>query len=42
VLLQALYLQRLSLAVWSLALVLLVAMYVAIWPSLRDQPVITR
>jgi beta-exotoxin I transport system permease protein len=30
--------QRRSLLGWSLALVLLVAMYVAIWPSVRDQP----
>lgn len=41
VLLQTLHLQRRSLAVWSLALVLLVAMYGAIWPSLRDQPILT-
>jgi len=30
--------QRRSLLGWSVALVLLVAMYVAIWPSVRDQP----
>ena len=30
--------QRRALIAWSLSLVLLVAMYVAIWPSLRSQP----
>ena len=30
--------QRRSLVYWSASLVLLVAMYVAIWPSMRDQP----
>ncbi|TXN29931.1 ABC transporter permease subunit [Lacisediminihabitans profunda] len=30
--------QRRSLAWWSVSLVLIVGMYVAIWPSVRDQP----
>lgn len=30
--------QRRSLVYWSLGLVLLVALYVAVWPSVRDQP----
>lgn len=38
VLAKTLYDQRRSLVVWSVALVLLVAMYVAVWPSVRDQP----
>ena len=33
--------QRRSLLAWSVSLVLLVAMYVAIWPSIRDQPAMT-
>lgn len=38
VLAKTLFDQRRSLLGWSVALVLLVAMYVAIWPSVRDQP----
>ncbi len=38
VLTKTLYDQRRSLVAWSVALVLLVAMYVAVWPSVRDQP----
>jgi len=38
VLLKNMYDQRRSLAAWSDALVLVVAMYVAICPSVRDQP----
>ncbi len=30
--------QRRSLLAWSLSLALIVAMYVAVWPSVRDQP----
>lgn len=30
--------QRRALIAWSLSLALLVAMYVALWPSLRNQP----
>lgn len=30
--------QRRSLLAWSLSLVLIVAMYAAVWPSVRDQP----
>ncbi|QBJ94568.1 ABC transporter permease [Rhodococcus sp. ABRD24] len=33
--------QRRSLPAWAVGLVLLVAMYVAIWPSVRDQPSIS-
>lgn len=33
--------QRRSLAAWALCLILLVAMYVAIWPSIKDQPSIS-
>lgn len=33
--------QRRSLPAWSVGLALLVAMYVAIWPSVRDQPSIS-
>lgn len=36
--LKTLYDQRRALVAWSLSLALLVAMYVAIWPSLRGQP----
>jgi ABC-2 type transport system permease protein len=36
--LKTLYDQRRAHVAWSVSLVLLVAMYVAIWPSLRDQP----
>lgn len=36
--LKTLYDQRRALVAWSLSLALLVAMYVAIWPSLRNQP----
>lgn len=36
--LKTLHDQRRALTAWSLSLALLVAMYVAIWPSLRDQP----
>lgn len=35
---KTLYDQRRDLLGWSVALVLLVAMYVAVWPSVRDQP----
>jgi len=35
---KSLYDQRRSLLAWAVSLVLLVAMYVAIWPSIRDQP----
>lgn len=35
---KTLYDQRRSLLAWSVSLVLLVGMYVAIWPSMRDQP----
>jgi ABC-2 type transport system permease protein len=35
---KTLYDQRRGLLGWSVALVLLVAMYVAVWPSVRDQP----
>src|SRR5881392_30045 len=35
---KTLYDQRRSLLAWAVSLTLLVAMYVAIWPSLRDQP----
>ena len=38
VLTKTLYDQRRALPGWALGLVLLVAMYVAIWPSVRDQP----
>lgn len=38
VLLKTLYDQRRGLAAWGVSLVLLVAMYVAIWPTVRDQP----
>ncbi|HET8594862.1 MAG TPA: hypothetical protein VFM07_06415 [Intrasporangium sp.] len=38
VLLKTLRDQRRSYAAWSLSVVLLVAMYVALWPSIRDQP----
>jgi ABC-2 type transport system permease protein len=33
--------QRRGLLAWTVSLVLLVAMYVAIWPSIRDQPAMT-
>jgi ABC-2 type transport system permease protein len=36
--LKALYDQRRALVAWSLSFAALVAMYAAIWPSLRDQP----
>lgn len=36
--LKTLFDQRRALIAWSLSLALLVAMYVAIWPSLRNQP----
>jgi beta-exotoxin I transport system permease protein len=36
--LKTLYDQRRALIGWSLSFVLLVAMYAAIWPSMRDQP----
>jgi ABC-2 type transport system permease protein len=36
--LKTLFDQRRSLIAWSTSLALLVAMYVAIWPSVRDQP----
>jgi len=36
--LKTLHDQRRALIVWSLSLVVLVAMYAAIWPSMRDQP----
>ncbi|GAA2095777.1 hypothetical protein GCM10009841_07150 [Microlunatus panaciterrae] len=36
--LKALYDQRRALLAWALSLVLMAAMYVAIWPSVRDQP----
>lgn len=35
---KTLYDQRRALIAWSVSLALLVAMYVAIWPSIRDQP----
>lgn len=35
---KTLYDQRRALLAWSVSLVLLVAMYVAIWPSIRDEP----
>ena len=35
---KTLYDQRRGLAAWAVSLALLVAMYVAIWPSVRDQP----
>ncbi|EWT06114.1 ABC transporter permease [Intrasporangium chromatireducens Q5-1] len=38
VLLKTLRDQRRSYAAWCLSVVLLVAMYVALWPSIRDQP----
>ena len=38
---KSLYDQRRSLLAWAVSLVLLVAMYVAIWPSVRDQPAMT-
>ena len=38
---KSLYDQRRSLLAWAVSLVLLVAMYVAIWPSIRDQPAMT-
>ena len=38
VLTKTLYDQRRSLVAWSVSLVLLVGMYVAVWPSVRDQP----
>lgn len=36
--LKTLHDQRRGLAAWSVSLILLVAMYVALWPSIRDQP----
>lgn len=36
--LKTLYDQRRGLLAWTVSLVLLIAMYVAIWPSVRDQP----
>lgn len=41
VLRQTLYLQRRSIAIWAVSLALLVAMYAALWPSIRDQPALT-
>ncbi|MBE1494066.1 ABC-2 type transport system permease protein [Amycolatopsis lexingtonensis] len=38
ILLKTLHDQRRGLLAWSVSLVLLVAMYVALWPSIRDQP----
>jgi ABC-2 type transport system permease protein len=38
VLLKTVYDQRRGLVVWAVSFVLLVAMYAAIWPSVRDQP----
>lgn len=38
VLLKTLYDQRRGLLAWSVSLVLLVAMYVSIWPSIKNQP----
>jgi ABC-2 type transport system permease protein len=38
---KSLFDQRRALLAWSVSLVLLVAMYVAIWPSIRDQPAMT-
>ena len=35
---KSLFDQRRALLAWTVSLVLLVAMYVAIWPSIRDQP----
>ena len=35
---KSLFDQRRGLFAWTVSLVLLVAMYVAIWPSIRDQP----
>lgn len=35
---KTLYDQRRGLLAWTVSLVLLIAMYVAIWPSVRDQP----
>ncbi len=33
--------QRRTLLAWMISLALLVGMYVAIWPSIRDQPAMT-
>lgn len=41
VLRQTLLLQRRSLAIWSTTVVLLVALYASLWPSIRDQPSVT-
>ncbi|WP_090482412.1 ABC transporter permease subunit [Nakamurella panacisegetis] len=38
---KTLYDQRRSLLAWAVSLVLLIAMYIAIWPSIRDQPAMT-
>ncbi|MEU5261985.1 ABC transporter permease subunit [Amycolatopsis sp. NPDC021455] len=38
ILLKTLYDQRRGLLAWTVSLLLLVAMYVALWPSIRDQP----
>lgn len=38
---KTLYDQRRSLVAWSVSLVLLVGMYVAVWPSVRDQPTLS-
>jgi ABC-2 type transport system permease protein len=38
---KSLFDQRRALVAWAVSLALLVAMYVAIWPSIRDQPAMT-